>query len=104
MTEQEAAQDDQVRGSMPGSSDDHLRQPPTDEQDVIEQDMVIDTEALEVSGGKEEIGESIEGSEQGARQMEDDEMDVAVGEQRRRRVTCTMRISRHRLILLLKWR
>ena len=85
-TEQEAVQDDQVRDSMPGSSDDHLRQPPTDEQDVIEQDMVIDTETPEVSGGKEETDE-VEGSEQGVRQMEDDEMEVAVGEQRRRRLT-----------------
>ena len=42
---------------MPGSSNDHLRQPPTDEQDVIKQDMVIDTETLEVSGGREETGE-----------------------------------------------
>ena len=92
-TEQEAAQDDQVRRSMPGSSDDHLRQLPTDEQDVIEQDMVIDTETLEVSGGKEETGE-VEGSEPGVRQMEDDEMEVAVGEQRRRRrLTCTQPVQ-----------
>ena len=85
-TKKEAAQDNQVRGSMPGSSDDHLRQPPTDERDVIEQDIVTDTESHEVSGDKRETGE-VGGSEQGVRQMEDDEMDVAVGEQRRRRVT-----------------
>ena len=85
-TELQAAPDDQVRGSMPGSSDDHLRQLPKDEQDVIEQDMAIDTETVEVSGGKEETFE-VEGSEQGVRQMEDDEMEVAVDEQRRRRLT-----------------
>ena len=49
-TGREAAQDD----SMPGSSDDHQRRPPTDEQDVIEQDMVIDTEAPGVSDDRSE--------------------------------------------------
>ena len=68
---------------MPGSSDDHLTQPSTDEQDVIEQDIVMDAASREVTGDKRENGE-VDGSEQGVRQMEDDEMDVAVGEKSRR--------------------
>ena len=63
--------------------------PATDEQDVIEQDMVIDTEALEVSGDKGETGE-VDGSEQGVQQMEDDGVD----EQRRRRVTGKRQLTR----------
>ena len=58
------------------------------QQDVIEQDMVIDTEALEVSGDKGEIGE-VDGSEQGVRQMDDE-----VDEQRRRRVTGKQQLTR----------
>ena len=56
----------------------------TDEQDVIEQDIVMDAESLEVSGDKGGTGE-VDGSEQGVRQMEEDE-DVTIDE-RRRRVT-----------------
>ena len=66
---------------MPGSSDDHLRQAPTDEQDVEEQDIVMDAQSLKASGDKGEIGE-VDGSDQGVRQMEDDE-DLAVDDQRR---------------------
>ena len=51
-TEREATQDE----PMQGSSDDHLRRPITDEQDVIEQDMVIDTEASRVSDDSPEQG------------------------------------------------
>ena len=84
-TEQEAVQDNQVQGSMPGSSDDHLRQPTTHEQDVIEPDIVMDAESLEVCGDKGETHED-DASEQGVRQIEEDE-DVTVDEQRRRTVT-----------------
>ena len=51
-TEREATQDE----PMPGSSDDHLRRPIADEQDVIEQEMVIDTEVSRVSDDRPEQG------------------------------------------------
>ena len=50
-TGQEATQGD----AMPGSADDHLRQPTT-EPHVIEQDMVIDTEASKVSDDRPDQG------------------------------------------------
>ena len=72
MTEREATQDE----PMQGSSDDHLRRPTTDEQDVIEQDMVIDTEASRVSDDR---------PEQGVLRM-DEEEGITADEQARRRL------------------
>ena len=51
-TGREATQDE----PMPGISDDHLRLPTTDEPDVIEQDIVIDTDASRVSDDRPEQG------------------------------------------------
>ena len=51
-TGREATQDE----PMPGSSDDHLRRPNTEEPDVIEQDTVMDTEASRVSDNRPEQG------------------------------------------------
>ncbi len=48
------------------------------------QDIVMDAESLEVSGDKRENGE-VEGAVQEVQQMENDEMDVTVDDQRRRR-------------------
>ena len=61
---------------MPGSSDDQLRRLTTDEQDVIEQDMVIDTEASRVSDDR---------PEQGVLRM-DEEEGITADEQARRRL------------------
>ena len=58
-----------------------------------QQDIVMDAASREVTGDKRENGE-VDGSEQGVRQMENDEMDVAVGEKSRRRVTETRYSSR----------
>ena len=44
-TEQKSAAADQVRGSMPGSSSDHLKQSSVDEQDVIERGVEMDAES-----------------------------------------------------------
>ena len=71
-TKRETTQDE----PMLGSSDDHLRRPTTDEQDVIEQDMVIDTEASRVSDDRKE---------QGVLRM-DEEEGVTADEQARRRL------------------
>ena len=71
-TGREATQDE----PMPGSSDDHLRRPNTEEPDVIEQDMVMDTEASRVSDNK---------PEQGVLRM-DEEEGITADEQARRRL------------------
>ena len=68
----ETTQDD----PMPGSLDDHLRRPTTDEPDVVEQDMVIDTEASRVSDDR---------PEQGVLRM-DQEEGITADEQARRRL------------------
>ena len=82
-TGQDAAEDDQAQGAMPGSSKDQQRQPSTDQQDVIEQDMVIDTQAPEVRDDKGKTGE-VDKPEQGALRMDDDE-DMATSKQLERR-------------------
>ena len=64
-TGREAAQDD----PMPGSSDDHLRRPPTDEPVVIEQEMAIDTEVPGVSDDRPEQG-VLRMDEEGATEVE----------------------------------
>ena len=71
---QEATRDD----PMPGSSDDHLRQP-TVEPDVIEQGIVIDTEASRVSDDR---------TDQGVLRM-DQEEGITAEEQARRRLRST---------------
>ena len=70
MSGQEATRDD----PMPGSSDDHARQP-TVGQDVIEQDMVVDTEASRVSDDR---------TDQGALRMDQEEGTTAEEQARRR--------------------
>ena len=68
---QEATRDD----PMPGSSDDHLRQPTT-ETDVIEQNIVMDAGTARVSD---------EGTDQGVLRM-DQEEGISAEEQARRRL------------------
>ena len=74
-TGREATQDE----SMPGSSDDHVRLPSTEEPDVTEQDVVIDTEALRVSDNR---------SDQGVLRMDEDE-GIAADQEARRRLRST---------------
>ena len=93
-TEQKSAAEDQVRGSMPGSSDDHLRQPSTDEQDVIEQDVVMNAEqgvrqmennVMDQQMKNNVMYQQVENNVMN-QQTENDLMDVTVDDQRRRRV------------------
>ena len=93
-TEQKSAAEDQVRGSMPGSSNDHLEQPSTDEQDVIEQDIGMDAEqevrpmqdnAMDQQMENNMMDQQVENNVVN-QQTENDVMDVTVEDQRRRRL------------------
>ena len=74
-TGREATQDE----PMPGSSDDRVRLPSTEEPDVTEQDVVIDTEALRVSDNR---------PDQGVLRMDEKE-GIAADDEARRRLRST---------------
>ena len=69
----------------------------------IEQDIVMDAGSREVSGDKRENGE-VEGAEQEVQQMENDEMDVTVDDQRRRRSKGKQTVQQTSLKLRMKYR
>ena len=93
-TEQKSATEDQVRGSMPGSSNDHLKQPSVDEQDVIERGVEMDAEPEgwqmenNVMDQQEEnnVTDQQEESNAMGQQMVNDAMDMTVDDLKRRRL------------------
>ena len=102
-TEQKSAAEDQVQGSMPGSSSDHLKQSSVDEQDVIERGVEMDAEPegwqmennvmdpqeennVTDQQEKSNVMDQQEENNAMSQQMMNDAMDMAVDDPRRRRL------------------